>query len=115
VSHAGDAAGAAELEKSELGQQVRLLLSEFDSLRAVFDLRPSLPRPSRAEMYIKMVLTLLYTLLSVIACLFLMPLRLLHPLLRRMGVKNHFLPIDLSASSRGTAISHRASSASASR
>jgi hypothetical protein len=38
-----------------------------------------------------------YTLLSIIASLYLMPLRLLHPLLRKLGLKNHFLPIDLSA------------------
>ena len=36
-----------------------------------------------------------YTFFSVFASLYLMPLRLLHPLLRRLGLKNHFLPIDI--------------------
>ena len=37
----------------------------------------------------------MYTFFSVFASLYLMPLRLLHPLLRRLGLKNHFLPIDI--------------------
>ena len=38
---------------------------------------------------------MVYTFFSVFASLFLMPLRLLHPLLRVAGLKNHFLPIDI--------------------
>ena len=41
------------------------------------------------------VVTVVYTFFSVFASLYLMPLRLLHPLLRRLGLKNHFLPIDI--------------------
>lgn len=41
------------------------------------------------------VVTVVYTFFSVFASLFLMPLRALHPLLRRLGLKNHFLPIDI--------------------
>ena len=41
------------------------------------------------------MVTVVYTFFSVFASLYLMPLRLLHPLLRAVGLKNHFLPIDI--------------------
>ena len=53
-SHA-DPQRAAELEKSELGAQVSRLLGEFDAVRDRFDLRGSMRRPNKLEMYTKMV------------------------------------------------------------
>ena len=53
-SHA-DAQQAAELDKSEVGVQVNRVLSEFDEMRSKFDLRGTMKRPSKLEMYTKMV------------------------------------------------------------
>ena len=94
-SHAASDARRAELEKTELGAAVHRILHEFDALRDHFNLKGTGKRHSKVEMWTRMVLTVGYTLLSVVASLYLMPLRLLHPLLRRAGLKNHFLPIDL--------------------
>ena len=84
-----------ELEKGELGSAVHRLLAEFDEVRDAFSLKGTIPRPSAVALWVKMVVSVGYTLLSVIASLYLMPMRLLHPALRRVGVRNHFLPIDL--------------------
>lgn len=46
---------AAELEKSEVGVQVSRLLGEFDAIRDMFDLRGTMKKPSKPEMYTKMV------------------------------------------------------------
>ena len=53
-SHA-DSQRAAELEKSDVGVQVSRLLGEFDGVRDVFDLRGTMKKPSKLEMYTKMV------------------------------------------------------------
>ena len=53
-SHA-DSQHAAELEKGEVGVQVSHLLGEFDSIRDMFDLRGTMKKPSKLEMYTKMV------------------------------------------------------------
>ena len=53
-SHA-ESQRAAELEKSEVGVQVSRLLGEFDAIRDMFDLRGTMKKPSKLEMYTKMV------------------------------------------------------------
>ena len=94
-SHASSDSRRFELEKGELGVAVQRLLAEFDEVRDAFSLKGTIKRPRPVVLWLKMLVSVSYTFLSVIASLYLMPLRLLHPALRRLGLRNHFLPIDV--------------------
>jgi hypothetical protein len=56
-SHATSDGRRAELEKSEVGQQIQRILADFDGIRDAFDLRHTGRKHSKAEMYTKMVRT----------------------------------------------------------
>jgi hypothetical protein len=85
-----------ELEQSSQGKFILRTISEFDDLRRQLDIRKEQTTATRIRMLLNLIVVATYTILSIIAILFLMPLRLLHEPFRRLGIaQNHFLPIDL--------------------
>mmetsp|Transcript_1860 Transcript_1860/g.5625 ORF Transcript_1860/g.5625 Transcript_1860/m.5625 type:complete len:396 (-) Transcript_1860:177-1364(-) len=75
-----------------------------DALKVLAELRPKLkcrrPKHSllpKCLMYFRLVLTVLVACWGSLCVLTLAPLRLLHPLLRKCGIPNGWLPMDLAA------------------
>jgi len=98
VTHFTSKEEEVKFRQSEEGVRIGVLLSKFDQLRESLSLQSSFRAKCRKDpmrVFLRNILAILYFFFILPALFALLPLRLLHPLFRRLGVRNNYLPIDM--------------------